>query len=74
MDFAAPAARDEADPRRPLIQTNRWAVGPDLRRREKLKTEVFGNFRPPEALAGPQDRQKTTQDEKPVLHGKGRDF
>ena len=37
---------------------------------EKIKTEVFRNFRPPGALDGPRERQKLTQDEKPVP-GKG---
>ena len=36
----------------------------------KIRTEVFGRFRLLGALAGPWDRQKTIQDEKPVL-GKG---
>ena len=43
---------------------------PDLRRLKKIKTEVFRNFRPPRALNGPRERQRTTQDEKPVP-GKG---
>ena len=37
---------------------------------QKIRTEVFGHFRPLGALAGPRDGQKTTQDEKPVP-GKG---
>ncbi|CAK0852840.1 unnamed protein product, partial [Prorocentrum cordatum] len=40
---------------------------PDLRRIETTKAKVFLDFRPLAALAGPRDRQKTTQDEKPVL-------
>ena len=38
----------------------------DLQRREKITTRAFGYFRLPGALNGPWDRQKTTQDGKPV--------
>ena len=34
--------------------------------RKKVTTEVFRRFRPPGALNGPRDRQKITQEEKPV--------
>ena len=37
---------------------------------KKLVRPDFGHFRPSEALNGPRERQKTTQDEKPVP-GKG---
>ena len=39
---------------------------PEIRRHEKFVTAVFHRFRPPEALNGPRDRQKSTQDEKPA--------
>ena len=33
----------------------------------KIRRAIFGNFRPPRALTGPRDRQKSTRDEKQAL-------
>ena len=59
---------DGGDARRQ--RASRPSSSSDLRRREQITAEVFRSFRPPGALNGPRERQKTTRDEKPVP-GKG---